>query len=245
MKNEIRYMIAGIGLALVGFVACGGFVYTQIQEYNSMMDERVVESEPVVKWIKCEPIDTTEIEYQQDDDVVVMETIVTEIEPESQIKEQESESTIVYEPPFHLTEYETWFVECVVAGEAGGEPYEGKLAVAQCYFDAMLKDGLSATEVKSVYGYSGWNENLANQDPKAYNEVKNAVMDVFYGGKFVTDKPILYFYNPAYGHSDFHEAQEYWGSIANHKFFYLAEDENAEWTKILLTNVNEYGIIEP
>ena len=25
----------------------------------------------------------------------------------------------------------------------------------------------------------------------------------------------------------------------------MAEDENAEWTKILLTNVNEYGIIEP
>ena len=239
MKNEIRYMIAGIGLALIGFAACGGFIYTQIQECNSMMDERR-ESEPVVKWIKCAPIDTTEIEYQQDNNVVIMETIVTE----PQTEEQESESTFVYEPPFHLTEYETWFVECVVAGEAGGEPYEGKVAVAQCYFDAMLKDGLSATEVKSAYGYSGWNENLDKQDPKAYDEVKNAVMDVFYGGKFVTDKPILYFYNPAYGYSDWHESQEYWGSIANHKFFYLAEDENAEWTNILLTNVNEYGIIE-
>lgn len=244
MKNEIRYMIAGIGLALVGFTACGGFVYTQIQEYNSMMNERR-ESEPVVKWVKCEPIDTTEIEHQQDDDVVVMKTITTEIESEPQIEEQESESVVAYEPPFHLTEYETWFVECVVAGEAGGEPYEGKLAVAQCYFDAMLKDGLSATEVKSVYGYSGWNENLDKQDRKAYDEVKNAVMDVFYGGKFVTDKPILYFYNPAYGRSDWHEAQEYWGNIANHKFFYLSEDENAEWVNILLTNANEYGIIEP
>ena len=244
MKNEIRYMIAGIGLALVGFVACGGFVYTQIQEYNSMMEQRR-ESEPVVKWVKCEPIDTTEIEYQKDDDVVIMETITTEIEPEPQLEEQESKSTITYEPPFHLTEYETWFVECVVAGEAAGEPYEGKLAVAQCYFDAMLKDGLSATEVKSAYGYSGWNENLASQDPKAYDEVKNAVMDVFYGGKFVTDKPILYFYNPAIVYSGWHEAQEYWGSIANHKFFYLSEDENAEWANILLTNVNEYGIIEP
>ena len=240
MKNEIRYMIAGIGLALVGFTACGGFVYTQIQEYNSMMDERR-ESEPVVKWIKCEPIDTTKIEYQQDNDVVVMDTVVTE----PQIEEQESESTISYEPPFHLTEYETWFVECVVGGEAAGEPYEGKLAVAQCYFSAMLKDGLSATEVKSAYGYDGWNENLDNQDPKAYDEVKNAVMDVFYGGKFVTDKPILYFYNPAYGRSDWHEAQKYWGNIANHKFFYLAEDENAEWANILLTNVNEHDIIEP
>lgn len=136
MKNEIRYMIAGIGLALVGFTACGGFVYTQIQEYNSMMDERR-ESEPVVRWIKCEPIDTTEIEYQKDDDVVVMDTITTEIESEPQIEEQELESVIAYEPSFHLTEYETWFIECVVAGECAYEPYEGKVAVAQCYFDAM------------------------------------------------------------------------------------------------------------
>lgn len=240
MKRTTRYMIAGIGLALVGFAACGGFIYTQIQEYNSMMDERR-ESEPVVKWVKCEPIDTTEIEYQKDDDVVIMETIVTE----PQIEEQELESTITYEPPFHLTEYETWFVECVVAGEAAGEPYEGKLAVAQCYFDAMLKDGLSATEVKSAYGYSGWNENLANQDPKAYDEVKNAVMDVFYGCKFVTDKPILYFYNPVYGRSDWHEAQNLAFELGGHRFFYLAEDENAEWANILLTNVNECGIIEP
>ena len=39
MKNEIRYMIAGIGLALVGFAAFGGFIYTQIQEYNSMIKQ--------------------------------------------------------------------------------------------------------------------------------------------------------------------------------------------------------------
>ena len=147
MKNEIRYMIAGIGLALVGFAACSGFIYTQIQECNSIMEQRVVESEPVVKWIKCEPIETTKIEYQQNDDVVIMETITTEIEPEPQIEEQELESTIAYKPPFHLTEYETWFVNCVVAGEAAGEPYEGKVAVAQCYFDAMFKDGLSAIVV--------------------------------------------------------------------------------------------------
>ena len=240
MKNEIRYMIAGIGLALVGFTACGAFVYTQIQEYNSMMEQRAVESEPVVKWVKCEPIDATKIEYQKDDDVVIMETIVTE----PQIEEQEPESTFVYEPPFHLTEYETWFVECVVAGEAGGEPYEGKLAVAQCYFDAMLKDGLSATEVKSVYGYSGWNENLDKQARKAYDEVKNAVMDVFYGGKFVTEKPILYFYAPRWCTSEWHESQNLAFELGGHRFFYLAEDENAEWANILLTNVNESGIIE-
>lgn len=240
MKYKTRAKIAIAGVGLVCVTALFGSVYKIVESYKPVK----IEPHPVRYVIKCEPIDTTKIEYQQDDNVVIMETIVTEIEPESQIEEQESESTFVYEPPFHLTEYETWFVECVVGGEAAGEPYEGKVAVAQCYFDAMLKDGLSATEVKSAYGYSGWNENLDKQDPKAYDEVKNAVMDVFYGGKFVTDKPILYFYAPRWCTSEWHEAQEYWGSIANHKFFYLAEDENAEWANILLTNVNEYGIIE-
>ena len=226
-RTRARIAIAGVGLMCVA--ALYGAVY------------KITKSYPIQYTVKCEPIDKTKIEYQQDDD----DTITTDIEPKPQIEEQESESAIVYEPPFHLTEYELWFVECVIAGECAYEPYEGKLAVAQCYFDAMLKDGLSATEVKSVYGYIGWNENLDKQDPKAYNEVKNAIMDVFYGGKFVTEKPILFFYAPAYGRSDWHEDQEYWGSIANHKFFYLSEDENAEWTNILLTNVNEYDIIEP
>ena len=229
MKYRTRVKIAIAGVGLMCAAALYGAVY------------KITKSYPIQYIVNCESIGTTKIEYQQNDD----DTITTEIKLEPQIKEQESESAFVYEPPFHLTEHELWFVECVVGGEAAGEPYEGKLAVAQCYFDAMLKDGLSATEVKSAYGYSGWNENLANQDPKAYDEVKNAVMDVFYGGKFVTDKPILYFYNPAIVYSGWHEAQEYWKSIANHKFFYLTEDENAEWANILLTNVNEYGIIEP
>lgn len=240
-------MIAGLGLALFGFTACAGFVYQQINEYNTMMNERVAESKPVSYWIKCNPIEIenpiseSEIEYldelvESEPDAVQMDTVVTEVEPKPQIEESKSDSVLAYKPPFHLTEYETWFVECVVGGEAAGEPYEGKLAVAQCYFDAMLKDGLSATEVKSVYGYSGWNENLDMQDRKAYDEVKNAVADIFYGGKFVTDKPILYFYAPRWCTSDWHEAQEYWKTIGGHKLFYLAEDVNAEWTNILLTN---------
>lgn len=170
---------------------------------------------------------------------------MTEIEPESQIEEQESESTIVYEPPFHLTEYETWFVECVVAGEAGGEPYEGKLAVAQCYFDAMVKSGLSAREVQKAYRYVAWNDQLDKQDRKMYIEVMDAVHDIFDMGQFVTEKPILFFYAPSLCDSPWHESQNYAMTIGGHKFFYADEDENAEWANILLTNVNEYGIIEP
>ena len=229
MKYRTRVKIAITGVGLMCAAALYGTVY------------KITKSYPIQYIANCESIGTTKIEYQQDDD----DTITTDIKLETQIEEQESESAFVYEPPFHLTEHELWFVECVIAGECAYEPYEGKLAVAQCYFDAMLKDRLSATEVKSVYGYSGWNENLDKQDPKAYNEVKNAIMDVFYGGKFVTEKPILFFYAPKWCDSPWHESQNYVMTIGGHKFFYADEDENAEWANILLTNVNEYGIIEP
>ena len=228
MKYRTRVKIAIAGVGLMCATALYGAVY------------KITKSYPIQYIVNCESIGTTKIEYQQNDD----DTITTDIKLEPQIEEQESESAFVYEPPFHLTEYELWFVECVIAGECAYEPYDGKLAVAQCYFDAMIKDGLSATEVKSVYGYIGWNENLDKQDPKAYNEVKNAIMDVFYGGQFVTEKPILFFYSPRWCTSEWHEAQEVEMEIGGHRFFYLAEDENAEWANILLTNVNEDGIIE-
>ena len=156
MKYRTRAIIAIAGVGLMCATALYGAVY------------KITKSYPIQYTVKCEPLDTTKIEYQQDN----YDTITTEIKLEPQIEEQESESAIAYEPPFHLTEYELWFVECVIAGECAYEPYEGKLAVAQCYFDAMLKDGLSATEVKSAYGYIGWNENLDKQDPKHIMKLK-------------------------------------------------------------------------
>ena len=222
MKRTTRYAVAGIGLALFGLAGCMGIILSPFESSHNVQSVQYT--------IKTEPIEES-VEPQY-------------IYVEPQIVEQESKIER-YKSPINLTEDDRWFIESVVAGECAYEPYEGKLAVAQCYFDAMIKDGLTATEVKSAYGYSGWNENLDKQDPKAYNEVKNAIMDVFYGGKFVTEKPILFFYNPRWCTSEWHEAQEFEMEIGGHRFFYLTEDENAEWAKILLTNVNEYGIIEP
>lgn len=188
------------------------------------------------------------IEIKPKTATIEIELIKPEYKNEQVAKSNNENSKIespFYDSPIHLSEDDRWFIECVVAGEAAGEPYEGKLAVAQCYFDAMIKDGLTAREVRDVYQYSGWNEHLDIQNRNAYMDVVDAVSDVFDRGHFVTEKPILYFYNPNMCQSDWHEAQEYWKSISNHKFFYLTEDENAEWANILLTKVNEYGIIEP
>ena len=222
MKRTTRYAIAGIGLALFGLAGCMGIILSPLESSNNVQSVQYT--------IKTEPIEES------------VEPQYIYIEP--QIVEQESEIER-YKSPINLTEDDRWFIESVIAGECAYEPYEGKLAVAQCYFDAMIKDGLTAREVKEVYQYAGWNPDLDKQNRKMYIEVMDAVHDIFDMGQFVTEKPILFFYAPSLCDSPWHESQNYAMTIGGHKFFYLDEDENAEWANILLTNVNEYGIIEP
>ena len=216
MKRTTRYAVAGIGLALFGLAGCMGIVLS-----------------PYVQSVQY-TIKADSIEESVEPQHIYIEPQIIEQEPEIEY----------YESPINLTEDDRWFIESVVAGECAYEPYEGKLAVAQCYFDAMIKDGLTAREVKEVYQYAGWNPDLDKQNPKMYIEVMDAVHDIFDMGQFVTEKPILFFYAPKLCDSPWHESQNYAMTIGGHKFFYLTEDENAEWANILLTNVNEYGIIE-
>ena len=233
MKRTTRYAIAGIGLALFGLVGCMGVI---LQPFESNDEAR-----PVQYMIKTEPIENNEIT----DVNQIIEVEPQIVEQKSEIDEIDEPEIEYYKSPINLTEDDRWFIESVVAGECAYEPYKGKLAVAQCYFSTMIKDGLTAREVKEVYQYDGWNPDLDKQNRKMYIEVMDAVHDIFDMGQFVTEKPILFFYAPRWCTSDWHEAQEFEMEIGGHRFFYLAEDENAEWTNILLTNVNKYGIIEP
>ena len=223
MKRTTRYAVAGIGLALFGLAGCMGVLESS---HNVQSVQYTIEAEPIEESVEPQPI--------------YIEPEIVELE--SEIDKPEIE---YYKSPIYLTEDDRWFIECVVAGECAYEPYEGKLAVAQCYFDAMIKDGLTAREVKEVYQYAGWNSDLDKQDRKMYIEVMEAVHDIFDVGQFVTEKPILFFYAPSLCDSQWHESQNYAMTIGGHKFFYADEDENAEWANILLTNVNEDGIIEP
>lgn len=236
MKRTTRYAIAGIGLALFGLTNC---ICAIVAPWGHETKSR--DLTPIRYTVKAEPIVESKSEFDEPQYIQVEPQIV---EKESAAEEAESELER-YVSPINLTEDDRWFIESVLAGECAYEPYEGKLAVAQCYFDAMIKDGLTAREVKEVYQYAGWNPDLDKQDRKMYIEVMDAVHDIFDMGQFVTEKPILFFYAPRWCTSDWHEAQEFEMEIGGHRFFYLAEDVNADWTNILLTNVNEYGMIEP
>lgn len=135
-----------------------------------------------------------------------------------------------YDKSFYpITEDDRYVIECIVAGEAKGEPTEGKMAVAQCLLNAMVKDGLSASDVRTQYQYSGWDDELQNSNPDCWVEVCEAVSRVFDDGEFVSENPILYFYAPKRVYSSWHESLNHAVTVGGHKFFYLDEDVNADW----------------
>lgn len=238
MKNQKLRLIKSAVCAMGIVVAVEFAAYGLNQWAFAVENQSIKQSFPPVEIVETAPY--PEVIYENKNEIEMEDSAKVEICLTLPKIENE-----IWESPIQLSDEDRWFVEAVVAGEAGGEPYEGKLAVAQCYFNAMLKDGLTAKQVKREYQYSGWNPYLKNQNQDMWNDVCSAVHDIFDLGQFVTDKPILYFYAPQWCESRWHESQEYWKTICGHRFFYLAEDENAEWANILLTNVNEYGIIEP
>ena len=132
-------------------------------------------------------------------------------------------------PFFNLTEADRKTIQYIVAGEAKGEPTEGKMAVTQCILHGMVKSNWSAERVRIEYQYSGWDDELENANPEAWAEVVEAVSRVFDDGELISDKPILYFYAPNVVSSSWHESLNHAVTIEGHKFFYLDEDVNADW----------------
>lgn len=130
------------------------------------------------------------------------------------------------EPVYPLSNYERWYVECIVCGEAGNEPYWGKVAVASCILNACVKDNIRPEEVRTKYGYAGWYDiDQYEQDCiNAYgnttlaDEVREAVAQVFDDGE-VYSCDVLWFYNPDNGYSSFHEGQKFITKVGSHAFY--------------------------
>ena len=128
-----------------------------------------------------------------------------------------------------LSEEERLIIEYVVSGEAGYEPFKGKMLVAQCFYNAMKKENISAAEIRKQYQYSGWKTDLAQTYPEHWDEVVEAVSRVFDSGEMVSDKPILYFYAPKWTTSKWHESLPKDQVFGGHSFHYLQRDLTAEW----------------
>lgn len=121
-----------------------------------------------------------------------------------------------YEKRYNLTDAERWEVASVVTAEAGGEPYAGMLAVAQCILQTCEDDGIRPCEAVTTYKYT-------KKRPEPTEEALEAVQAVFDFGQVATNDPIKFFYAPALVYSEFHESQEYVMTINNHRFFKEAE----------------------
>lgn len=121
-----------------------------------------------------------------------------------------------FEKRYALTDDERWLIAQVVTAEAEGEPYAGKVAVAQCILQACEDDGIRPAEALDKYEYSG-------NRPEPCKEALEAVQDVFDFGNVATSQPIKYFYAPARVHSEWHETQVHVLTINGHKFFKEAE----------------------
>jgi len=116
------------------------------------------------------------------------------------------------EPRYYITPEERTEIEQAVMAEAGGEPYEGKAAVAQCILNAAELEGIRPIEVLIKYRYT-------KRRIEPSEDVKMAVAEVFDKGKELIDTSVLYFYAPAVVKSAWHESQEFAIQIGGHKFF--------------------------
>jgi len=120
-------------------------------------------------------------------------------------------SSVLNIPAEWTTDAELYLIASVVMNEAGNQCYDGKVAVAQCIRNACIKQNKPFSQCRYMYGYT------KTRTPT--EAVQRAVNDVFLSGVTVTSEPILFYYNPAYGYSSFHESQVYVMTIQEHRFF--------------------------
>lgn len=135
------------------------------------------------------------------------------------IAAEEKETTEAVKNKFNrydLTDEERRAVASAVTAEAEGEPFAGKVAVAQCILQACEDDEIGPLEVLAKYSY-------AKSRPEPSMEALDAVSHVFDFGYRATYEPIKYFYAPELTTSSWHESQVYVMTINGHRFFKEAD----------------------
>lgn len=113
---------------------------------------------------------------------------------------------------YTITDEERYDLASAITAEAIGEPFAGKVAVAQCILQACEDDGIRPIEALTRYKYS-------TRRPEPTDEALAAVAAVFDFGHVATSEPIKYFYAPELVASLWHESQVYVMTINNHRFF--------------------------
>ena len=153
---------------------------------------------------------------------VVVKLIPTEVIVQNDAEQELDESLVQQEARMPEFGYDYEYVMRVVAAESRGEPYEGKLAVAQCIRETSECTMMTPEEVVKQVNPNGTRQYAQPVDISVVTDsVRDACCDVFVHGISATDEPIRYFYSTASGfYSAWHEnSLEYVTTIGNHRFF--------------------------
>jgi hypothetical protein len=137
-------------------------------------------------------------------------------EGEDPLESEHIEQAIMELPEkrYALTDEELRLVCGIVMHEAGGESYEGKMAVAQCILNQCEYENERPAGV-------AWK--FAEPRESWPGDVLEAVTAVFHEGQTVTDDKILWFYAPAESAGTFHNTQRFVVEIGGHRFYAEAE----------------------
>ena len=167
--------------------------------------------------------DVAELEIQMQELETKIAEVETDIEPLIGVCGPEW-NNVEIEPTFYLSDYERDVAEAMVAGEAGNQSLLGKMAVAQSILNACLRDNLQPSEVRVEYRYSGWAPEWETLYPMQWKDVELAVRYVFDEGQKVTEKEILWFYNPELSEGKFHNTQNFLFKIDDMNYYSPKED---------------------
>lgn len=205
MKNIIKVLMCfAFLICVVCFMVIGVGSNSNVTEFSRPMEIEI--TEPT----------TIDLEFEIEVEPETTEATEPTTMPEPTVATTEATEP---EPVFELSDYERWVACCMVAGEAGAEPYDGKWAVAQCIYQACVREGMTPSEVRVAYQYSGWNESIQYNHPELWAEIEEVVSRVFDYGELYVDDEILYFYAPKYVYSSWHESMRFVCEVANHRFF--------------------------
>ena len=120
--------------------------------------------------------------------------------------------------PYKLTSEERRLVERCVTTEAGGEPYEGQMAVAQTILNRAMRNKQTVMEVIKAPGQFAYQSNRSTTQ-----SVKNAVSAVFDGGKTVISSDVIYFCAPKImstsQYNKWRNGKIFVKKIGNHEFY--------------------------
>lgn len=102
----------------------------------------------------------------------------------------------------NLSEYEFDVACSITMGEAGSESDRGIMLLAQALIDGCIKNGVTPSQLRTLYQYQGYNTNYTER-------VAAAVDAVFNKGYRAIDDTLLYMYNPFMTTSAWHESQTF------------------------------------